>query len=120
MSVAEADLLEVLADDRFVISGISDRRPGMSSPRMGEGYVDEQVVRKFLDDHAVVEADDRSRANLIVHVAVNVPSISPVVIAADLADYCAGREDRQAQMVLENWIDSGDYDKTLLLGRAAL
>ena len=119
MSVAEADLLEVLADNRFIISGVSDKRAGMSSPRMGEGYVEGQVARKFLEDHFVVEADVRARANLIVHVADVVPPISPVVIAADLADYRAGREDRQAKMILEIWIDSGDYDKKLLFGRAA-
>jgi hypothetical protein len=119
MSVAEADLPEVLADDRFIVSGISDKRAGMSSSHMGEGYVEEHGARKFFDDHFVVEADDRARANLIVHVAMAVPPISPVVIAADLSDYRAGREDRLAQMVLENWIDSGDYDKKLLFGRAA-
>lgn len=117
MSVAEADLREALADDRFVISGISDKRAGMSSPRIGEGYVEEQHARKFFDDHFVVEADGRARANLIVHVADVVPPISPVVVAADLADYRAGREDRQAQAVLEEWIDSGDYDEKLLFGR---
>lgn len=117
MSVAEADLAEVLADDRLIISGVSDKRAGMSSPRMGEGYVDEQVARDFVDDHFIVEADDRARANLIVHVAMIVPPISPVVIAADLSDYRAGREDRQAQMVLKNWIDSRDYDEKLLFGR---
>ena len=117
MSVAAADLPEVFADDRFVISGVSDKRAAMSSPRLGEGYVEEQVARKFFDDHFIVEAADRARANLIVHVADVVPPISPVVIAADLSDYCAGREDRQAQMVLDNWIDSGDYDEKLLFGR---
>jgi hypothetical protein len=40
------------------------------------------------------------------------------VIAADLSDYRAGREDRQATMVLENWIESGDYDEKLLFGRS--
>lgn len=117
MSVAEADLPDVLADDRLVISGVSDKRAAMSSPRMGEGYVEDQVAQKFFDDHFVVEAEDRARANLIVHVAMVVPPISPVVIAADLSDYRAGREDRQAQMVLENWIASGDYDEKLLFGR---
>lgn len=118
MSVAEADLPEALADDRFVISGVSDKRAGMSSPRMGEGYLEEQVTRKFFDDHFVVEADEPARANLIVHIATDVPPISPVVIAADLSDYRAGREDRQARVALENWIDSGDYDEKLLFGRA--
>ncbi len=89
----------------------------MSSSRMGEGYVDEQAAREFFEEHFVVEAADRSRANLIVHVAVVVPSISPVVIAADLSDYRAGREDRQAQSVLGNWIDSVDYDESVLFGR---
>lgn len=116
MSVAEADVPDVLADDRLVISGVSDKRAGMSSPRMGEGYLEEQVARTFFDDHFIVEAD--SRANLIVHVAVIVPPISPVLIAADLSDYRAGREDHQAQVVLENWIDSGDYDEKLLFGRS--
>lgn len=115
MSVAEADLSEALADDRLVISGISDKRAGMSSDRVGEGYVDEQVADDFFDDHFVVEAQER--ANLIIHVAVVVPPISPVVIAADLSDYRAGREDRQARVVLENWIESGDYDENLLFGR---
>lgn len=91
----------------------------MSSPRLGEGYVEEHVARKFFDDHFIVEAADRVRANLIVHIAAVVPTISPIVIAADLADYRTGREDRQARVILENWIDSGDYDKKLLFGRAA-
>lgn len=115
MSVAEADLPEALVDDRLVISGISDKRAGMSSARVGEGYVDEQVADNFFDDHFIVEA--KERANLIIHVAVVVPPISSVVIAADLSDYRAGREDRQARVVLENWIESGDYDGNLLFGR---
>ena len=118
LSVADADLSEVLADDRLVISGVSDKRAGMWSPRMGEGYVDEKIAQKFFDDHFIVEADDRARANLIVHVAAAIPPISPLVIAADLADYRAGREDRQARVVLQNWIDSGDYDEQLLFGRS--
>ena len=117
LSVAEPDLSEVLADVRLVISGVSDKSAGMWSPRMGEGYVDAKVAETFFDDHFIVEADDRARANLIVHVAMVVPQISPLLIAADLSDYRAGREDRQARMVLENWIDSGDYDEKLLFGR---
>lgn len=118
LSVADADLPAVLADERLVISGVSDKRAGMSSPRIAEGYVDAQAARKFLKDHFVVDADNSARANLIVHVAMVVPPISPVVIAADLSDYRAGREDRQAQVVLENWIESGDYDEKLLFGRS--
>lgn len=117
MSVAEADLSDVLADDRLIISGISDRRAGMSSPRIGEGYVEEQVAGEFFNEHFVVEAADRSGANLIVHVAALVPPSSPLLIAADLSDYRAGREDGQARMVLRDWLDSGDYDESLIFGR---
>lgn len=118
MSVAEADLPAVLADEHLVLSGVSDKRAGMSSPRIAEGYIDEQVARKFFEHHFAVDADNSARANLIVHVAMVVPPISPVVIAADLSDYRAGREDRQAHVALENWIESGDYDEKLLFGRS--
>jgi hypothetical protein len=115
LSVAPADLPAVLVDARLTISGVSDKRAGMSSPRMGEGYVEEEAARKFFEDHFIVEAD--GNANLIAHVATAVPPISPLVIAADLSDYRAGREDRQAQLVLEDWLASGDYDEKLLFGR---
>lgn len=117
LSVADADLSNAFADERIVLSGVSDKRAGMSSPRVGEGYVDEQAAGQFFDDYFIVEADSRARANLIVHVALVIPPISPVVIAADLSDYRGGREDRQALFVLKNWIDSGDYDTLLLFGR---
>lgn len=117
LTVAEADLDGVLADDRLVLSGVSDKRAGMSSPRIAEGYIDAQAAREFFEDHFAVDADNSARANLIAHVAMVVPAISPVVIAADLSDYRAGREDRQAQVVLDNWIESGDYDEKLLFGR---
>ena len=117
LSVAEADLPGVLADDRLVLSGVSDKRAGMSSPRITEGYIDAQAAREFFEDHFAVDAGNSARANLIAHVAMIVPPISPVVIAADLSDYRAGREDRQAQVVLDNWIESGDYDEKLLFGR---
>ena len=118
MSVAEVDLPGVLADDRLALSGASDRLAAMSSPHLAEGYVAEADAQKFFADHFAVESDDRSRANLIVHVAVVVPPASPVLVAADLADYRGGREDRQARSLLKDWFDSGDYDADLLFGRA--
>ncbi len=118
MSVAHADLSTVLDDDRFVLSGVSDNLAAMSSPRLAEGYVSSDNEQQFLSDHFAVESDDRSRANLIVHVADAVPPRSPVLVAADLADYRGGREDRQARGLLKDWFDSGDYDADLLFGRA--
>ncbi len=118
MSVAEADLPGVLADDRLALSGASGRLAAMSSPHLVEGYVAEPDAPKFLADHFAVESDDRSRANLIVHVADVVPPASPVLVAADLAEYRGGREDRQARALLKEWFDSGDYDVDLLFGRA--
>jgi hypothetical protein len=118
MSVAEADLSPVLDDDRFVLSGASDSLAAMSSPHLAEGYVSSGNAQQFLADHFAVESDDRSRANLVVHVAEVVPPPSPVLVAADLADYRGGREDRQARSLLKEWFDSGDYDADLLFGRA--
>lgn len=118
LSVANPDLPEALADERLVISGVSDVRASMSSPLLGEGYVDKQIARAFFDDHLAIETDSRARVNLIVHVAEIVPPISPVVIAADLADHHAIREDRQSFVALKDWIDFGDYDEKLLFGRS--
>jgi excisionase family DNA binding protein len=118
MSVADADISTVLDDERFVLSGASDRLAAMSSPHLAEGYVSSGNAQEFLADHFAVESDDRSRANLIVHVAEVVPPPSPVLVAADLADYRGGREDRQARALLAEWFDSGDYDTDLLFGRA--
>ncbi|WP_375001123.1 excisionase family DNA-binding protein [Aeromicrobium sp. CTD01-1L150] len=116
-SVAAADLGDAMADHRLAASGVSDPRAGMASPGMGEGYVDEQLAAPFFAEHFAVDADSSVPANLIVHVARRVPPISPVLIAADLADYRAGREDGQAHVVLAEWIESGDYDEDLVFGR---
>lgn len=118
MSAADADLPDVLADERLVVSGVSDKRAHMPSSHTGEGYVEESVAREFFDDHFVVEADDRTRANLIIHVVPVIPPISPLVIAADLSDYRSGREDSQAQRVLATWIESGEFTEELLFGRS--
>lgn len=62
---------------------------------MGEGYVDERNAQDFFDDHFIIQVDDRARANLVVHVAMEIPKISPIVIAADLADLADYREGRE-------------------------
>jgi excisionase family DNA binding protein len=118
MSVAEADLPDFLNDKRFVLSGISDSRAGMSSAHVGEGYVDEQVAKDLLGDYFAV--DTRNRPNLIVHVTSFVPAISPVLIAADLSDHCGAREDSQAREVIASWLEVGDFDESLLYGRRRL
>lgn len=118
VSIAAADLPAVRADDRLVLTGVSDRLANMSSPHLVEGYVAAADAARFFVDHFAVESDDRSRANLIVHVAEALPPASPVLVAADLADYRGGREDRQARSLLKDWFDSGDFDADLLFGRA--
>lgn len=118
MSVADADLAEVLADKRLLPSGVSDVRAAMSSARMGEGYVAQGAASQFFVDHFAVESDNRVRANLIVHVAGFVPPLSALLVAADLAEYRAEREDRQSAAVLRDWFTSDDYDADLLFGRS--
>lgn len=114
-SVAPADIPEILADERLVLSGVSHRRSGMCSSQVAEGYVDEMDADAFLASHFIVPAPSSARANVIIHVASPVPPVSPLLIAADLADYRADREDNQARQILLDWFDSKDSSVAALL-----
>ncbi|TSD63651.1 excisionase family DNA-binding protein [Aeromicrobium piscarium] len=108
MSAAAADLQTIAADPRLMLAGVSDPRAGMQSSRLVEGYVHEADAEGLFGEHFVVQAPSRSEANVIVHVADPVPPLSPLLVAADLADYREGREERQAATVLNRWISDSD------------
>ena len=116
LSVADADLAEVGADARLVLSGLSDPRAGMSAARVVEGYVRESDAAAFHADHFAVPSNRPGHANLVVHVAPLVPPVSAVLVAADLSDHRGVREDRQAREVLAQWFASDGFDADLLLG----
>lgn len=80
------DPMDLLEDDRFVPSGRSDPRSGMSRAEIVEGYVNSHDLDDLAADHLLVPA--RGPANVLIRV-VNMPLKAPVpwlVVAADLAD----------------------------------
>jgi hypothetical protein len=97
---APGDLGDLAQDARVVKSGISDPRSGMSAASELEFYVP-------LRDRAAVVAEyllgPSARPNVVVHVSHYVMPEPPplIVLAADLADHNAAREESQARKVLQ-------------------
>lgn len=90
----------LLEDDRFVPSGKSDPRSGISAGDYAEGYVQESDFEDLVADHLLVPA--RGPENVLlrkVHRPVPMP-LPWLVVAADLADGDA-REAQQAELLLE-------------------
>jgi excisionase family DNA binding protein len=118
-NVAPSDIPEIVSDERLVVSGVSDPRSGMYSSQVAEGYVDEKDAEAFLASHFIVPAPSAPRANVVIHVSSPLPPVSPLLIAADLADYCGDREDNQAREVLVAWFNSSEFPSPeLLKGRS--
>ncbi|NRQ49516.1 excisionase family DNA-binding protein [Aeromicrobium stalagmiti] len=119
-SVAPSDIPEIVSDERLVVSGVSDPRSGMYSSHVAEGYVDGDVAQAFLASHFIVPAPSSPRANVVIHVSSPLPPVSPLLIAADLADYRGDREDNQAREVLVTWFGSSEFPSPKLLdGRSS-
>lgn len=83
-----------------LLIGVSEaaERLGVSRQRVLQMIADGRMpAQRVGRSWSINEVDvSRRRANLIVHAAMIVPKISPLVIAADLSDYRAGREDRKS------------------------
>lgn len=103
MSAAGTDLTEIAQDPRLTLSGVSDPRAAMLSGGIVEGYVREQDAEDFFAAHFIVQASSSSQANVIAHITNQVPPLSALLVAADLADHREGREERQARTVLREW-----------------
>ncbi|GAA1138219.1 helix-turn-helix domain-containing protein [Microbacterium aurantiacum] len=89
-------------DDRFVPSGKSDPRSGISARGYAEGYVQGSDFEDLVADHLLVPA--RGRENVLlrkVYRPLPVP-LPWLVVAADLADGDA-REVQQAELLLKRY-----------------
>ena len=96
----------LLEDERFVASGKSDPRSGMSVANFAEGYVQAAHFDLLVADHLLVPA--RGPENVVLR-KVELPLSTPLpwlVVAADLADGDA-REAQQAESLLRKWGHSG-------------
>lgn len=102
LSVHAADIKDVLADERIHASGLSHPVAAMSGAPVVEGYVHRDAVNSLIKNHFMVPAKVQAQGNIVLHVVDELPPVSPVLIAADLADYRADREDRQAKSILDD------------------
>jgi hypothetical protein len=71
--------------------------------------VEEKDADAFLANQFIVPARSSPRANVVFHVSSPLPPVSPLLIAADLADYRGDREDNLAREVLIAWFNSGEF-----------
>lgn len=96
------DLEGVRADPRFVPSGISDHRAGISVESLAEGYVLDAEFDDFVADHLLVPA--RGAESVILHRApVQVKEPVPwLLVAADLAEGDARRAQQANQLIQEH------------------
>jgi excisionase family DNA binding protein len=97
-SIAPADLPELRNDARFVVSGISDPRAGLSSAAELEGYVAPADLDAIVAEYLLSEVD---QPNLFVHVhALDGPHAPLGAVLADLAEHNSPREDGQIAVLL--------------------
>ncbi|WP_188686837.1 MULTISPECIES: helix-turn-helix domain-containing protein [Nesterenkonia] len=89
-------------DQRLHHSGILDPRSGMSGGSAVEGYVRSGELEGLIAEHLLVVPRSRSGQNVFLHVVDELPGeVSPLLIAADLADYDSARELGQARRLIQ-------------------
>ncbi|WP_156252053.1 helix-turn-helix domain-containing protein [Pseudactinotalea terrae] len=104
MYLAAQDAEAVGHDHRFVASGVSDPRSGISAATMAEGYVHQDEAPGLIADHLLVPAP-RARANVVLRLSpLALPNPVPdLVVIADLADHDGAREHEKARDMLWQW-----------------
>lgn len=97
---ADADLNDIYADSRLLLSGVSAPDSGIVAPGVLEAYVDEGAQPSLVADFFLVPADVRP-GNVILHVVEDRPPVASwPLIAADLAEHAGPRESaRVAELV---------------------
>jgi excisionase family DNA binding protein len=98
--IADADLAELSADPRLVVSGASDPRSRMSARSQVEGYVSREHMRAL---QAEFRMSDRGAPNVVLRLApaaVLPARASAAMVAADLADWGGLREAAAAAALL--------------------
>lgn len=103
----DRDLPDLRADDRLILSGLSDQHAEIAGGDVVEGYVSHADATKLGRDYLLTPAIDRAsrqRANVILHYTDrSVPSPAPLLlVAADLADHRSPREESRAVEILNS------------------
>ena len=99
MRAPDAAIRELLDDARFVRSGISDPRSGLSSGREAEGYVRSSEFEALVREYLLLPSSD---PNVFLRVAdAPLAREAPLgAVIADLADHNGPREDARVRRLL--------------------
>ncbi|NYG05898.1 excisionase family DNA binding protein [Phycicoccus badiiscoriae] len=99
--VSEPDFQPLSEDPRLIPSGVSHPKSGLQDPRIVEGYVAAGDLEGLLQDHWLDPVGVDQKPNVVLHVAPGRPSdVSPLMLAADLAEDGGPREIRRAHELL--------------------
>ncbi len=99
LSVAHRDLDDLCSDRRTLLSGIGDDRAAIVKVAQAEMYAARGDLDKLVSDYLLAEI---GHPNLTLHVVDGeLPTeVSPVLVAADLADWDRPRELQQAAVLI--------------------
>lgn len=102
-SSSPAEIAELRNDPRLRLSGVSHPASGLLSNSEVEAYVNRKELDAIVKDWFLVKARAGSRANVVLHVANDVPDDLPsLLIAADLAERPGVREQQAALEILRS------------------
>lgn len=95
------------ADDRLILSGLSDQHAEIAGGDVLEGYVSQVDAKELGRDYLLTPAigqTSRQRANVVLHCTDrSVPRpASLLLVAADLADHRSPREESRAVEILNS------------------
>lgn len=102
-SASPSDIQVLKEDPRLKPSGVSHPAAGLLANSELEAYVNRDDVDDVARDWFLVEAKPGQRANVVLHVAQDVPDELPLlVVAADLAERPGAREQQAAQALVRS------------------
>lgn len=97
------DIPDLRSDPRIVLAGVSHPSSGLLTNSEVEAYVDDDDVESLRKDFFLIPAKSDRAANVILHVADEIPEKLPLAaVAADLAEHHGPREQDQATKLLRN------------------
>lgn len=98
------DIIDLRADPRLLLSGLSHPDSAISAADVAEGYVLESALAGLVADFLLIEAGD-AMGNVVLHIPSRPLSrVSPLLLAADLSEHHHDREDaRVAELVGSLW-----------------
>lgn len=99
--VSASDLQPLSEDPRLLPSGVSHPNSRLQDTRVVEGYIASGDLEGLIQDHWLESVGVDQRPNVVLHVAPGRPSeVSPLMLAADLAEQGGPREVRRAHELL--------------------